>query len=183
MNRWFLTRVSQAVRPQKAQTLGCESVGESRILWIHVQIWSMSGSSWGARADQSVRNGWRRSVQPLWSHTAKESQGAFWNFFCTIPLHQALRHQGIYGIGTCRRNRLHGAQLKLKSEKQVRKGGRRSLLSPMLRTSLPHVGLIVQWFTWPLPVQPVSIRCVPEIEQERRKMLNIHIIIIHAWKG
>lgn len=48
----------------------------------------------------------------------------FDNFFPTIPLIQALQQQGIYGTGTCRINRLQGAQLKLKSEKQVKnKGG------------------------------------------------------------
>ncbi|KAJ4930745.1 hypothetical protein JOQ06_025053 [Pogonophryne albipinna] len=35
-----------------------------------------------------------------------------------------LKSQGICGTGTCRRNRLHGAQLILKSEKQLKKEGR-----------------------------------------------------------
>lgn len=48
----------------------------------------------------------------------------FDNFFTTIPLIQALQQQGIYGTGTCRINRLQGAQLKLKSEKQLKKEGR-----------------------------------------------------------
>ncbi|KAK1894358.1 PiggyBac transposable element-derived protein 3 [Dissostichus eleginoides] len=48
----------------------------------------------------------------------------FDNFFTTIPLLLVLKSQGICGTGTCRRNRLHGAQLKLKSEKQLKKEGR-----------------------------------------------------------
>uniref|UniRef100_A0A3B1KIQ1 PiggyBac transposable element-derived protein domain-containing protein n=1 Tax=Astyanax mexicanus TaxID=7994 RepID=A0A3B1KIQ1_ASTMX len=51
----------------------------------------------------------------------------FDNFFCTIPLLQALEHQGIYGTGTCRSNRLHGAQKKLKKEKQMKQEGRGSV--------------------------------------------------------
>lgn len=51
----------------------------------------------------------------------------FDNFFCTIPLLQALKHQGIFGTGTCRKNRLHGAQEKLKTEKQLKKEGRGSV--------------------------------------------------------
>ncbi|KAG9280005.1 piggyBac transposable element-derived protein 3-like, partial [Astyanax mexicanus] len=51
----------------------------------------------------------------------------FDNFFCTIPLLQALEHQGIYGTGTCRSNRLHGAQEKLKKEKQMKQEGRGSV--------------------------------------------------------
>ena len=46
------------------------------------------------------------------------------NFFSTIPLTQALQQQGIYDTGTCRIDRLHGAQLKLKSEKQLITEGR-----------------------------------------------------------
>ncbi|KAK0136549.1 PiggyBac transposable element-derived protein 3 [Merluccius polli] len=42
----------------------------------------------------------------------------FDNFFNTIPLLQALEHQGIYGTGMCRSNRLHGAQEKLKNVAQ-----------------------------------------------------------------
>ncbi|CAK6971138.1 piggyBac transposable element-derived protein 3-like%2C partial [Scomber scombrus] len=49
------------------------------------------------------------------------------NFFCTIPLLQALKHQGIHGTGTCRSNRLHGAQEKLKSEKKLKQEGRGSV--------------------------------------------------------
>lgn len=75
----------------------------------------------------------------------------FDNFFCTISLLQALEHQGIYGTGTCRSNRLHGAQERLNSEKQLKQKGRGSVSWPMGETSLSHVGLIVQWFTWPLP--------------------------------
>lgn len=45
----------------------------------------------------------------------------FDNFFSTIPLLMALQHRGIYGTST---NRLHGAQEKLKSEKQLKKEGR-----------------------------------------------------------
>ncbi|CAM4362736.1 unnamed protein product [Leuciscus chuanchicus] len=48
----------------------------------------------------------------------------FDNFFSTIPLLVALQHWGIYGTGTIRINRLHGAQEKLKSEKQLKKEGR-----------------------------------------------------------
>ncbi|KAF3838885.1 hypothetical protein F7725_010653, partial [Dissostichus mawsoni] len=48
----------------------------------------------------------------------------FDNFFTTIPLLQVLQSQGVCGTGTCRRNRLHGAQLELKSEKQLNKEGR-----------------------------------------------------------
>ena len=55
----------------------------------------------------------------------------FDNFICTIPLLQALQHQGIYGISTCRNNGLHGAQLKLKSEKILKQ-------EAMLKTS--HIG-------------------------------------------
>ncbi|KAL7874879.1 hypothetical protein SRHO_G00058490 [Serrasalmus rhombeus] len=51
----------------------------------------------------------------------------FDNFFCTIPLLQALEHQGIYGTGTCRSNRLRGAQEKLKREKQMNQEGRGSV--------------------------------------------------------
>ncbi|KAM4588720.1 piggyBac transposable element-derived protein 3-like [Odontesthes bonariensis] len=51
----------------------------------------------------------------------------FDNFFCTIPLLQALEHQGIYSTGTCRSNRLHGAQEKLKREKQIKQEGRGSV--------------------------------------------------------
>lgn len=50
----------------------------------------------------------------------------FDNFFCTIPLIQALKQQGIYGTGTCRSNRLQGAQLKLKSETKLKEEGRGS---------------------------------------------------------
>lgn len=48
----------------------------------------------------------------------------FDNFFCTIPLIEALQQQGIYGTGTCRVNRLQGAGAKLKSEKQLKEEGR-----------------------------------------------------------
>ncbi|XP_037397374.1 piggyBac transposable element-derived protein 2-like [Pygocentrus nattereri] len=40
---------------------------------------------------------------------------------------EALEHQGIYGTGTCRSNRLHGAQEKLKREKQMKQEGRGSV--------------------------------------------------------
>lgn len=48
----------------------------------------------------------------------------FDNFFCSIPLIEALKDQGIYGTGTCRANRLKGANQKLKSEKQLKEMGR-----------------------------------------------------------
>uniref|UniRef100_A0A3B5LTQ1 PiggyBac transposable element-derived protein domain-containing protein n=1 Tax=Xiphophorus couchianus TaxID=32473 RepID=A0A3B5LTQ1_9TELE len=48
----------------------------------------------------------------------------FDNFFCSIPLLEALKDLGIYGTGTCRTNRLKGASQKLKSEKQLKKEGR-----------------------------------------------------------
>ncbi|CAJ1063463.1 piggyBac transposable element-derived protein 2-like [Xyrichtys novacula] len=48
----------------------------------------------------------------------------FDNFFCSIPLIEALKDQGIYGTGTCRANRLKGANQKLKSEKQLKEIGR-----------------------------------------------------------
>ncbi|XP_014865728.1 PREDICTED: piggyBac transposable element-derived protein 2-like, partial [Poecilia mexicana] len=48
----------------------------------------------------------------------------FDNFFCSIPLLEALKDLGIYGTGTCRANRVKGASQKLKSEKQLRKEGR-----------------------------------------------------------
>ncbi|KAM3606703.1 uncharacterized protein V6R79_021728 [Siganus canaliculatus] len=51
----------------------------------------------------------------------------FDHFFCSIPILQALKHQGIFGTGTCRKNRLHGAQEKLKTEKQLKKEGRGSV--------------------------------------------------------
>ncbi|KAG7236450.1 hypothetical protein INR49_000928 [Caranx melampygus] len=41
--------------------------------------------------------------------------------------HKALEHQGIYGTGSCRSNRLHGAQEKLKREKQIKQEGRGSV--------------------------------------------------------
>lgn len=44
----------------------------------------------------------------------------FDNFFCSIPLIEALKDQGIYGTGTCRTNRLKGANQKLTSEKQLK---------------------------------------------------------------
>lgn len=47
----------------------------------------------------------------------------FDNFFCTIPLIQALKQQSIYGTGTCRSK---GAQLKLKNEKKLKEEGRGS---------------------------------------------------------
>ncbi|XP_058235983.1 activating transcription factor 7-interacting protein 1 isoform X3 [Hemibagrus wyckioides] len=48
----------------------------------------------------------------------------FDDFFCTVPLIQALLQQGIYATGTCRINRLQGAQLKLKTEQQLKTEGR-----------------------------------------------------------
>lgn len=48
----------------------------------------------------------------------------FDNFFCTIPLLVALQQHGIYGTGTCRVNRLQGAEAKLKTEKQLKEEGR-----------------------------------------------------------
>uniref|UniRef100_A0A8C6SAS8 PiggyBac transposable element-derived protein domain-containing protein n=1 Tax=Neogobius melanostomus TaxID=47308 RepID=A0A8C6SAS8_9GOBI len=48
----------------------------------------------------------------------------FDNFFCSIPLIEALKDQGIYGTGTCRANRLKGANQKLKSQKQLKEMGR-----------------------------------------------------------
>lgn len=48
----------------------------------------------------------------------------FDNFFSSIPLIEALKDQGIYGTGTCRANRLKGANQKLKSEKQLKEMGR-----------------------------------------------------------
>lgn len=44
----------------------------------------------------------------------------FDNFFCSIPLIENLKDQGIYGSGTCRANRLKGANQKLKSEMQLK---------------------------------------------------------------
>lgn len=50
-------------------------------------------------------------------------------FFSTIPTIVKLQHQVIYSTGTIGfNNRFHGAQDKLKSEKQLKKEGRRSLL-------------------------------------------------------
>lgn len=48
----------------------------------------------------------------------------FDNFFCSIPLIEALKDQGIYSTGTCRANRLKGANQKLKNEKQLKEMGR-----------------------------------------------------------
>ncbi|KAL6470510.1 hypothetical protein MHYP_G00216290 [Metynnis hypsauchen] len=48
----------------------------------------------------------------------------FDNFFCSIPLLEALEDLGIYGTGTCRANRVKGASQKLKSEKQLKEEGR-----------------------------------------------------------
>ncbi|XP_062853638.1 piggyBac transposable element-derived protein 2-like [Trichomycterus rosablanca] len=48
----------------------------------------------------------------------------FDNFFCSIPLLEALKDMGIYGTGTCRANRVKGASQKLKSEKQLKEEGR-----------------------------------------------------------
>lgn len=48
----------------------------------------------------------------------------FDNFFCSIPLIEALKDQGIYGTRTCRAKRLQGVNQKLKSEKQLKEIGR-----------------------------------------------------------
>lgn len=48
----------------------------------------------------------------------------FDNFFCGIPLITILKEQGIYGTGTCRVNRLQGAQAKLKSATELKEEGR-----------------------------------------------------------
>uniref|UniRef100_A0A3Q3Q2J4 PiggyBac transposable element-derived protein domain-containing protein n=1 Tax=Monopterus albus TaxID=43700 RepID=A0A3Q3Q2J4_MONAL len=48
----------------------------------------------------------------------------FDNYFCSIPLIEALKDCGIYGAGTCRANRLKGANQKLKSEWQLKEEGR-----------------------------------------------------------
>lgn len=57
-------------------------------------------------------------------YSTRTTRFFFDNFFSTIPLLVALQHWGIYGTGTIRINRLHGAQEKLKSEKQLKKEGR-----------------------------------------------------------
>ncbi|XP_063818872.1 piggyBac transposable element-derived protein 2-like [Pseudophryne corroboree] len=44
--------------------------------------------------------------------------------FCTIPLLQKLRNQGIYATSTCSANSIIGAQSKLKTEKQLKEEGR-----------------------------------------------------------
>uniref|UniRef100_A0A3Q3J369 PiggyBac transposable element-derived protein domain-containing protein n=1 Tax=Monopterus albus TaxID=43700 RepID=A0A3Q3J369_MONAL len=48
----------------------------------------------------------------------------FDNYFCNISLIEALKDCGIYGTGTCRANRLKGANQKLKSERQLKEEGR-----------------------------------------------------------
>uniref|UniRef100_A0A3Q0RRX2 PiggyBac transposable element-derived protein domain-containing protein n=1 Tax=Amphilophus citrinellus TaxID=61819 RepID=A0A3Q0RRX2_AMPCI len=98
-----------------------ESVGASRILWVHVQ-YNFEGPA-GGRGEISQLGMAGDVVMCLCEDIQDKNHKVFFdNFFCTIPLLQELEHQGIYG--TCRINRLHGAQEKLNSEKQLKQRGR-----------------------------------------------------------
>lgn len=110
-------------------------------------------------------------------HHAKESQCFFFFFisFGTIPLIQTLKQQGIYGTGTCRSNRLQGAQLKLKSEKKLKEEGRGSY---SVVTNAENIA-VTRWLD--SSVIHMASSCVgqspPDLAQrwnkKEKKMLNI----------
>uniref|UniRef100_A0A3B4XHS3 PiggyBac transposable element-derived protein domain-containing protein n=1 Tax=Seriola lalandi dorsalis TaxID=1841481 RepID=A0A3B4XHS3_SERLL len=111
IQRSIRTSVHKAICPQKTKPWG-------------VKVWLRAGSSGYMYSFEPYQDVGMRLCEDLQDRNQKVF---FDNFFCIIPLLQALKHQGIFGNGTCRKNRLHGAQEKLKTEKQLKKEGRGSV--------------------------------------------------------
>lgn len=99
-------------------------------------------------------------------------------FFCTIPVIVELQHQGIYSTGTIRINRFHGAQEKLKSKKQLKKEGRRSLLYCEQQSNHHHHMLARQ-------VTNMASSCAfpnrrgPEIGQKRKRIKRPYSVMLY----
>lgn len=100
----------------------------------------------------------------------KNHKVCFDNFFCSLLLIKALKDQGIYGTGTCRANRLQGANQKLKSEKQLKEMGRGafSVVSNNANITVTR-GSTVQSSTWSPPVLASPLKMLPTEGSTRKK--------------
>ncbi|KAG9262590.1 piggyBac transposable element-derived protein 3-like, partial [Astyanax mexicanus] len=110
----------------------------------------------------------------------------FDNFFCTIPLLQALEHQGIYGTGTCRSNRLHGAQEKLKKEKQMKQEGRGSVSVRMLNIQRPFSVKLYNQHMGGVDLMDQCVAMYPHRRRNKRWYIRVFfhfldVTTVNAW--
>uniref|UniRef100_A0A3B1KJ79 PiggyBac transposable element-derived protein domain-containing protein n=1 Tax=Astyanax mexicanus TaxID=7994 RepID=A0A3B1KJ79_ASTMX len=158
--------------PKKTQPWGIK-------VWVRVQLEDEVRSvSWEWLGDVVMRL--CQDIQD------KNHKVFFDNFFCTIPLLQALEHQGIYGTGTCRSNRLHGAQEKLKKEKQMKQEGRGSVSVRMLNIQRPFSVKLYNQHMGGVDLMDQCVAMYPHRRRNKRWYIRVFfhfldVTTVNAW--
>ena len=100
------------------------------------------------------------------------------NFFTSLPLIRELRNQGILLLGTIRSNRMQGASKVLRSDKDMKKDGRRSC---DWRTDVSTNITVLKWYDNSI-VHLATCFVSPEYgEDGHRSKINIWKLIAHLW--
>uniref|UniRef100_A0A3Q3JJB3 PiggyBac transposable element-derived protein domain-containing protein n=1 Tax=Monopterus albus TaxID=43700 RepID=A0A3Q3JJB3_MONAL len=116
----------------------------------------------------------------------------FDNYFCSIPLIEALKDCGIYGTGTCRANRLKGANQKLKSEQQLKEEGRGACSvakkeKTMLRVQIPFSVALYNQHMGGVDLVDQCVAMYPHRRRNKQWYIRVFfhfldVTVVNAWR-